>query len=126
MQKNSKSLEKVFEKVTKDIEELKGEQRENFELRNGIIEDVSAKINRAIEEIMAKNTEVKVPTLDTHYTNPYMLIDKVQDIEYPPKSVQSFDNYLVGVLNCGSELCNFNFILSNGVASEFKADRELK
>jgi hypothetical protein len=66
---------------------LKGEQRENFELRNGIIEDVSAKINRAIEEIMAKNTEVKVPTLDTHYTNPYMLIDKVQDIEYPPKSV---------------------------------------
>ncbi len=75
---------------------------------------------------MAKNTEVKVPTLDTHYTNPYMLIDKIQDIEYPPKSAQSFDNYLVGVLNCGSELCNFNFILSNGVASDFKADRELK
>ncbi len=75
---------------------------------------------------MAKRTEVQIPTLDTHYTDPYMLIDKVQDVEYPPKSALSFDNYLVGVLNCGSELCNYNFVLSNGSVSEFKADRELK
>ncbi len=53
-----------------------------------------------------------------------MLIEKIQDIECPPKDSQSFENYLVAVeSNCDGE---FNLKFEKGDRSNLKSEKKLK
>ncbi len=53
-----------------------------------------------------------------------MPIVKVQDNEYPPNNVRSFDNYLVAVENNSS--WEFNFRFKKGDKSNLKSSEQLK
>ena len=57
------------------------------------------KIEKAIEQILKNPIYNK---FETRYNSPYMPIVEVQDNEYPPNNVKSFNNYLVAVQNNSS------------------------
>ncbi len=62
--------------------------------------------------------------METRYNAPYLPIQKVQDIECPPKKTQSFENYLVAVEN--NNKCSFNFKFKQGEKSNLKSSEPLK
>lgn len=61
-----------------------------------------------------------------HYrlTLPFKNSSQTHDIEFPSKDKLSYDNYLVAVLDA-QEFVQYNFVFSNGVVSDTKANIEL-